>query len=212
METITPPAPSLSKPKSRAAAHKKASAPKKTHRKAPELCNADIKQDQPPAFDLGIPGEDEGFDRPKISDIVQPDKPEVVSADEQQMRNLLFEEEEVTIRIEQGQGEDAPIHARCSVNGTAIEFKRPDGTWFKVAAVGDAAWANVGDVFTTRRKYLGVLLHAKIMKIVTIPDKADGSQPRNIYLRNYNHAYTISIINDTPKGRDWAIKIMQQKA
>lgn len=170
------------------------------------LLSSDITPDVPADVNLGMPGEDHGFAKPDLSIAQHPDKMEVVSADEQQLRNLAFEEEEVTIEIVSENHPDAPLDAFCGVNGIGIEEKLANGTWLSLGQ-----WAPVGRPFVTKRKYVGVLLRAKMTNIITIPDKADGSQPRNIMRRNPSATHTINILVDTPKGRDWAVKQIQQK-
>lgn len=169
------------------------------------LLTSDIKPEQPADVDLGMPGETQGFDRPDLSILHHPEKPEVLNADEQQMRNLAFEEEEVEIEIVPEAGADAPVDVYCAVNGKSIEMKIGN-SWVPLEN-----WARVGFPFITKRKYLGNLLDARVFTVVTVPDRADGSMPKNIMRRNPAAAYTINIIRDTPKGRDWAIKKLQQK-
>lgn len=173
--------------------------------KPKELLSSDVPMDTPADVDLGMPGESHGFDRPNLDISHTQEKMEVISADEQQRINLLFEEEEVTIEIVSEQGPDAPLDQFCGVNGVGIQEKI-NGTWVSLGQ-----WAPVGRPFITKRKFVGVLLRAKMINIVTIPDKADGSQPRNIMRRNPAATHTVNILVDTPKGRDWAIQQIQQK-
>lgn len=169
------------------------------------LISSDVTPEQPADVDLGMPGEDVGFDKPDLSILHHPEKPEVVNADEQQLRNLAFEEEEVEIEISQEPGEHAPVDIFCGVNGKSIEMKIGDH-WVLLEN-----WARVGFPFITKRKYVGVLLRSRLTNVITVPDRADGSMPKNILRRNPSAVYVVQIIRDTPKGRDWAIKQLQQK-
>ena len=71
---------------------------------------------------------------------------------------LAFMEEPVTIRLEPSAEKNAPAWFPASVNGEGAEVLQPDGRWLHMAE----GYLPVGRRVTTKRKYVEVLLRAKI--------------------------------------------------
>lgn len=170
------------------------------HHKQKELNPDDVKTSQPSSIDLGIPGEDGVFVRPEPQPIEGVGKP--LSPD--QATELLFNEEPVTIRAEMSNDPNAAMHIMASVNGKGAEAYIEGLGWQEMK------WVPVGIDVIVKRKYLAVWLSSKVMSVTLTPDKADGSQPRNQLNRRYSQAYLITIVKDTPKGHEWARRLINQ--
>lgn len=155
------------------------------------------KLDQPSPLDIGL-GVDP-FVRPD-PDIHVAETP--VTLDYAGM--LAFNEEPVTIEIPASSDPFAPLYVEAWVNGKGIERFLEGIGWTEVKFVP------VDTPVTIKRKYLENLLRSKKMNVMTIPDKADGSEPRNLVNRTYSRTHAIRIIEDrNPRGTEWA-KAMQR--
>jgi hypothetical protein len=69
-------------------------------------------------------------------------------------------------------------------------------------------WLPIGQVITTKRKYLENLIRSKSDHIRTIHDDADVATPRNTVQRRTSGNYPTTIIEDgNPLGREWAARV-----
>lgn len=122
------------------------------------------------------------------------------------LQDLTFFEDPVTIRIEQvnmGLTKFAPKVQDCWCNGKGAE-QLIDGKWVTFG------WLPVGVPVTTKRKYVEVLLRAKLDNVTTEVRKHDTHE-ENIINRNTASSCPISILSDaSPAGRDWVEKILRE--
>lgn len=119
---------------------------------------------------------------------------------------LAFGEEPVTIVINQANVhvDNPPSHIQCSVQGRGAEVLMNG----KFVAVG---WLPIGSAFTTKRKYLEVLLASKQASIRTDVIKASGKDPVNKIKRQNAVTYPVSIVKDAnPKGMEWMMRMLAE--
>lgn len=123
-------------------------------------------------------------------------------AKSQFMQQLAFNEEPITILIEENTRSDFPeTMVPVSVNGEGAEILL-DGKWVR------SGWLPIGRELTTKRKYVEVLARSKSDSIRTVHDDATVERPRNTIQRRTSANYPISILrDDNPKGRDWLATI-----
>lgn len=119
---------------------------------------------------------------------------------------LNFEEEPVTIRIEQGSDDNSPAVHYLSVNGRFAELLI-DGKWRQ--APGGYVPCNIP--FTTKRKYVGVLLGSKKTRINTrTVHKSDGGK-EDVIDRFTSRTVSFSILEDrNPRGGAWATEMARR--
>lgn len=117
---------------------------------------------------------------------------------------LAFNEEPVTIRLEENSRSDFPeTHVPAGVNGRGAEIWL-DGKWVA------AQWLPVNMPITVKRKYVEVLLRSKSDNIRTKHEDANVEKPQNRVERRTTSNYPMSIIEDkNPRGANWASRIMQ---
>lgn len=130
--------------------------------------------------------------------IVKADK----SVDKNYLDMLAFMEEPVTIRLEPSAEKNAPAWFPASVNGEGAEVLQPNGTWVHMRE----GYLPVGRSVTTKRKYVEVLLRAKIDTIniegTTGYDVDRGTA--NAIRRMTTPVHGISIIEDrNPRSPAW---------
>lgn len=118
------------------------------------------------------------------------------------MQDLAFNEEPVTIIIEENTRSDFPeTMVPVTVNGEGAELLM-EGKWVR------AGWLPIGKEITTKRKYVEVLARSKSDSIRTVHDDATVERPRNTVQRRTSANYPISILrDDNPRGRDWLATI-----
>lgn len=130
----------------------------------------------------------------------------IVKADKSVTKDYLdmlsFMEEPVTIRLEPSAEKNAPAWFPASVNGEGAEVLQPNGTWVHMRE----GYLPVGRRITTKRKYLEVLLRAKIDTInvegTSGYDVDRGSA--NTIRRMTTPVHGISIIEDkNPRAQGW---------
>ena len=115
---------------------------------------------------------------------------------------LAFMEEPVTIRLEPSSEKNAPAWFPASVNGEGAEVLQPDGRWMHMVE----GFLPVGRKLTTKRKYVEVLLRAKIDTINiqnTSGYDVDHGMANRIQ-RSTSPVHGISIIEDrNPRAQGW---------
>lgn len=123
-------------------------------------------------------------------------------AREQWLKELAFNEEWLTIRIEPNNHSDFPEQSvPVYVNGRPSEVKI-DG---KAVPIG---WLPIGHEIEVKRKYVEVLMRTKQDLVRTEHEDATQERPQNRISRRTSSQYPLSIIHDpNPEGRRWASKI-----
>lgn len=122
---------------------------------------------------------------------------------------LAFMEEPVTIRLEPSAEKNAPAWFPASVNGEGAEVLQPDGTWVHMME----GFLPVGRKVTTKRKYLEVLLRAKI-DTINIEGTSGYDVDRgtaNAIRRMTTPVHGISILEDkNPRAQGWYEEIRRR--
>ncbi len=114
---------------------------------------------------------------------------------------LAFNEEPVTIRIEPSPEKNAAAHFPVWVNGKACEVLM-NGQWVEVG------YLPVSTVLTVKRKYVEVIMRAKIDTIQTDVIEVDGRDPRNVVKRFTSAVHSFSIIrDDNPLSAAWLTEL-----
>lgn len=121
---------------------------------------------------------------------------------------LAFNEEPVTIIIDQSSEKNSPHSYYCAVNGKGAEVMSQD-RWLELS------WLPVGRPLIIKRKYVGVLLRAKTTRVETIVPNVGESDlekfPGGRLSRFTSGLCTFSIIEDkNPRGPDWAMSLRRQ--
>ena len=118
------------------------------------------------------------------------------------LAKLAFNEEPVTIIIEENQRSDLPEPFVPSyVQGKGAEIFT-NGQWLEVG------WLPIGREIIVKRKYIENLVFSKSDSIRTIHDDATVERPRNSVTRRTSANYPITILEDrNPLGREWIAKI-----
>lgn len=119
---------------------------------------------------------------------------------------LAFAEEPVTIRIEPSSERFAPKVVDLWVNGRGAE-QLVNGRWIA------CGWLPVGEVVTTKRKYVEVLARAKTDNVQTKVTERNGEDPVNAVERFTSQRNPFSILKDAnPKGHEWLLGVMRLAA
>lgn len=114
---------------------------------------------------------------------------------------LAFNEEPVTIRIEPSSDANASIVVEAWCNGKGAEIFM-NGRWYEIT------YLPVGRVITTKRKYLEVIVRAKVDKISTRMVDRTNENPENRIDRRTISAYSFSVIQDNnPRGGAWLTEL-----
>ena len=117
---------------------------------------------------------------------------------------LAFNEEPVTIRIEPGIEENAPLYHPAWVNGRGAEVLI-NNRWVTFN------FLPVGEVVTTKRKYLEVLLRSKRNSVITVVREEQGRDPVNEVRRPTSATMAISIIEDrNPRASAWIAELRRR--
>ena len=118
------------------------------------------------------------------------------------LSQLAFNEEPVTIIIEENQRSDFPeTHVPVSVQGKGAELFT-NGQWLEVG------WLPIGSELITKRKYVEVLVRSKSDSIKTNHDDATVERPRNTVTRRTSANYPVTVLEDrNPLGREWIARI-----
>lgn len=161
------------------------------------------------------------FSVPQAEDIILPlegaiERPDnvVVSEggiDKDYIDALKFAEEPVSLILQESGEENAPTVQECWVNGRGIEFLTDEGKW-RINWPGlNEGFAPIGVAFTTKRKYVEILLKKRSDKVRTVHDDASVAYPVNTVKRHTAHMAPLSIIEDrSPKGAEWLRRIMRE--
>lgn len=152
--------------------------------------------------------------KPDIADGADEREPEVVRAeqvlDKEYFERLAFNEEPVTIRLEPTAEKNAPAVFPVWVNGRGGEVLMDRNGQFVTPDDAGGRWCvmtyfPVGQVLTTKRKYLEVIIRAKIDTVQTEVKEIDGDNPFNNIKRFTSSVHNFSIIKDwnPVKGEAW---------
>lgn len=117
---------------------------------------------------------------------------------------LAFMEEPVTIRLEPSSDKNAAMAFPLWVNGKGAEvFQR--GRWDVIG------YLPVGQVLITKRKYLEVIIRAKVDAVHTKILESDSERPNNAIQRFTSPVHSFSIIEDrNPKGAAWVQELRRR--
>lgn len=116
---------------------------------------------------------------------------------------LAMAEEPVTIRIERSSEKFAPTVVDCWVNGKGVEML-VNGEWLELGALP------VGQVVTTKRKYVEVLARSRTESIETNVIERDGEDPRNMIQRTLSSRSPVTIVADkNPRSSEWWERVMR---
>ena len=156
--------------------------------------NAPVRRPRPETFtgDLDI------HQKPAITQedrsVVVP-APEAMKAD--YLEQLAFNEEPVTIRIEQSSEKFPARVVDAWVNGKGAEIWM-NNRWVETRAIP------IGMECTTKRKYVEVLLRSKIDTIQTDSGKIDAYSEKNEHKTFTSRKSPLSVIEDrSPRGAAW---------
>lgn len=110
---------------------------------------------------------------------------------------LSFNEEPVTIRLEPTSEKNAATSFPIWVNGKGCEVFQ-NGRWEEIA------YLPVGRIVTIKRKYVEVIVRAKLDAVQTEVSEPDSENPRNVIKRFTSAVHSFSIIEDrNPRGSAW---------
>lgn len=115
---------------------------------------------------------------------------------------LAFMEEAVTVRIEgNGRDEECPeTHVPVAVNGVNAQVMI-NGQWLSIG------WLPIGEIITTKRKFVEVLMRSQPETIRTVHDEATIDKPRNTQSRQKSRKYPLTIIKDSAEGIEWSNRV-----
>lgn len=165
----------------------------------PEVNSADLPMAQAPALDQSAM-EDRG-------EVVVP---VAGSLAKDYAAALAFNEDPLTIRIERGPEEHAPLVVDCWVNGEGAEVFNPStGKWVKMSCLP------IGGVITTKRKYVEVLARSRV-------DRYHGKQTNQNPAENEDgwkirpstsQSHSFSVIHDPAgaKGVEWLTRLYAER-
>lgn len=166
-------------------------------RRNQEIHTGNMEVGQKPDVDLGFGAEiAHGESLADVSGDIQSGKDHITK--------LAFNEEPITIRIEENTRSDNPeTHAPCYVNGKAAEIL-VEGKWLP------SGFLPIGVVLTTKRKYAEVLMRSKSDNVRTLHEDVGAKSIDNRMRRTTASNYPISIIEDrNPLGVEWATRIIR---
>lgn len=156
-----------------------------------QLHTDDVKIDQKPAI----------IENERAEEIVQAD--ESVLRDMDYVNELKFNEDPVTIRIEPSSERNASSVHPVWCNGKGAEVFIRD-RWREVT------WLPVNIDLIVKRKYVAIMMSAKIDRVETQIIKNMDSEENRVN-RITTPVCTFSIVNDpNPRGRDWFIQMRQR--
>ena len=117
---------------------------------------------------------------------------------------LGFMDEPVTIRLEPSSDKNAAGAMPVWCNGRAAEVLI-NGQW------RECAYLPVGQVLTTKRKYLEIIIRAKVDTIVTRILEMESERPNNAITRFTSPVSSFSIIGDpNPRGPAWVSELRRR--
>lgn len=117
---------------------------------------------------------------------------------------LAFQEEPVKIMLNPTSEKNAPTSYPVWVNGKGCEvFQR--GQWEEIG------YLPIGRPLIIKRKYLEVIMRAKLDALTTSHEDATVERPINKVLRNTSAVHSFSILEDkNPKGGAWAAEMIRR--
>lgn len=117
---------------------------------------------------------------------------------------LAFMEEPVKIRLEPSSDKNAPGAMPVWCNGRGAEILLND-KWC------EATYLPVGQVLTTKRKYLEIIVRAKIDTIHTKVREMESERPNNVIERYTSPTTGFSVIEDrNPRGAAWMAELRRR--
>lgn len=117
---------------------------------------------------------------------------------------LAFMEEPVTIRLEPSAEKNAAGAFPLWVNGKPAEVYQ-NGRWDEIG------YLPVGVVLVTKRKYLEVIIRAKVDTVHTQVQNMDSERPNNVVQRFTSPVHSFSIIEDrNPRGAGWVAELRRR--
>lgn len=160
--------------------------------------------------------------KPDITDDASQRMPEMVKAGENVLKNveyldeLKFNEEPVTIRLEPNAERNAPGAFPVWNNGKGCEVLLDRAGRFAAHASDGGRWYEmayipVGQVIVTKRKYVEIIVRAKIDTLHTEVREPESETPNNIIKRFTSAVHSFSIIEDrNPKGVAWLSELRRR--
>jgi len=156
----------------------------------PEFHSSDVKIEQKPDI-VATSHKD------RETDIIKADKHQF---SKEYLDELAFNEEPVTIRLEPSTDKNASTRFPVWVNGKPGEIYQR-GKWEEIG------YFPTGTPFVTKRKYLAVIVGAKIDNI-THHDEAIVDN--NVIRRFTSALHSFSVIEDkNPKGHEWLTRLLR---
>lgn len=135
-------------------------------------------------------------------DIVTGDR--IIAGDNDYLDELAFNEEPVTIRIEPSTEKNAAAHFPVWVNGKGCEVLIQN-QWIPVG------YLPVNTVLTIKRKYVEVIMRAKIDTVTTDVVEEPGKDPINKVKRFTSAVHSFSIIkDDNPLSQAWLLELRRR--
>lgn len=117
---------------------------------------------------------------------------------------LAFNEEPLIIRIEPSSEKNASNVFPIWCNGKGAEILI-NGRWIECAHLP------VGQVFTTKRKYVEILVRAKVDRLETNIVEQNGDMPNNKVSRFSSAVHSFSVIEDrNPRGVEWMTELRRR--
>lgn len=117
---------------------------------------------------------------------------------------LAFMEEPVTIRLEPSAEKNAAGAFPLWVNGKPAEVYQ-NGRWDEIG------YLPVGVVLVTKRKYLEVIIRAKVDTVHTQVQNMDSERPNNVVQRFTSPVHSFSILEDrNPRGTAWVQELRRR--
>ena len=156
---------------------------------------------------------------PQHSDIIMPNGPldhpeDVIVADKpvsnSHLEAIKFAEDPVMVILNPSNEENEPQFRECWVNGRGIEFLTSDGKWRPNWPGVTPGYAPIGVEFTTKRKYVEILIRASADRVKTIHEDTNVAMPVNRVSRTTARTAPMSVISDaSPKGRQWLTEMLR---
>ena len=124
--------------------------------------------------------------------------------DQEYADELAFNEEPVSIRLEPSQDRNAAQWYPVWVNGRGAEVL-VNGRW------AEFTYLPVGKVITVKRKYVEVIVRAKLDSVYTEVREPESERPDNAVKRFTSPVHSFSIIEDkNPLGVPWITELRRR--
>lgn len=167
-----------------------------------EFHTSEVKIDQLP------PVVERGFERESLlPEVHVVDKAKHPTLTKDYLDELAFMEEPVKVRFSTGLERNAPKFVDCAVQGRGIQVFL-FGKWQEVHQVP------VNTNVIMKRKYVEVFARCKHTNVTARHRGVtfDGSQPINETIPSTDLKHPFSVIDDTPKGREWLSRVIMDGA